>query len=204
MQRILGVILDNELSFNKHITQVVQTCFGFLRKLHSIKHFLTQDHLKSLVCSYIFSRLDYCNSLFYGISVANITKLQHVQNCSARLILKKGNFLSLDNVFLKFHWLKVKERILYKLLLIVHKCLHLQAPLNQLFTYAEADRGMKLRETRVKSKFGDRSFSHIGPKLWNLLPKEIRYEHNTVIFKKVLKSFLITKGTVFMQKVNVR
>ena len=118
----LGVILDNKLSFDTHIAKVVKTCFGMLRELHSIKHLLTQDHLKSLVCSYTCSYLDYCNSLFFGFSA------EHVQNCAARLILKKGNFGSLNNVFLKFHWLTIKERILYKLLLIVHKCLHQQAP----------------------------------------------------------------------------
>ena len=192
----LGVILDNELSFDTHITKVVKTCFGMLRKLRSIKHLLTQDHLKSLVCSYIFSRLDYCNSQFFGLSSENISKLQHVQNCAARLILKKGNFGSLNNVFLKFHWLKIKERILYKLLLIVHKCLHQQAPdsLNRLLAYAESDRCMKLRETRVKSKFGDKAFNHIGPKLWNLLPNDIRNQHNVLVFKKMVKSLLITKG----------
>ena len=192
----LGVLIDAELSFDAHITKVVKTCFAFIRKLHSIKHFLHRDHLKTLVCSYIFSRLDYCNSLFYGLNSTTISKLQHVQNCAARLIQRKCNIISLENVFLQFHWLQIKERILYKVLLIVHKCLQNQAPepLSQVLQYAELDRLMNLRETRVKSRYGDRAFSHVGPKLWNLLPPHIRGEHKNDVFKKKLKSFLMTDG----------
>ena len=81
--RNLGVLMDSELTFDAHISKVVQTCFSFLRKLHSIKHFLTKDHLKSLICSNVFSRLDYCNSLLYGINSTSIYKLQRVQNFAA-------------------------------------------------------------------------------------------------------------------------
>ena len=199
-------MLDAELSFNVQVTKVVQTCFSFLRKLHSIKHFLKQDHLKSVVCSYIFSLLDYCNSLYYDLNSTTISKLQHVQNCAARLVLKNSNLFLLENIFLELHWLKIKERILYKILLIVHKCLHEQAPesLRRMLTYAESDRFMKLRETKVKSRYGDRAFSHAGPKLWNLLPNDIRNQHETIVFKKMLKSFLMTKGNEFILQINLR
>ena len=89
-----GVVLDAELLFNDNVTEVVKPCFGFLRKLHSSTHFLTQDHLKSLLCSFIFSHLDYCNLLFYWLNSTTIYKLQQVQNFAACLISKKSKLIS--------------------------------------------------------------------------------------------------------------
>ena len=82
----LGIFLVSELSFNHQINRVVKSYFNILRKLSSIRHFLSSEHLKSLVCSYIFSQIDYCNSLYFGINLQSIKKLQDVQNCAARLI----------------------------------------------------------------------------------------------------------------------
>ena len=201
----LGVILDAELSFDKQINKVAKSCFNSIRKLSSIKHFLSSAHLKSLVCSFIFSQIDYCNSLYYGLNQTSIKKLQHVQNSAARLVKKKELTLSLEEIFIKFHWLKVPERILYKLLLFVHKCIYQKAPesLCKLVNYGDSERSMKLRETKVKTKFGDRAFSHAAPKLWNLLPLHVRIQEDTIVFKKMLKSYLMTEGNEFIQKINM-
>ena len=200
----LGVLIDSDLSFNSQVNKVVKSCFCVIRKLSSIKHFLSTDHLKSLICSYVFSKIDYCNSLYYGLNQNSINKLQHVQNCAARLVKKKVGALSLDDLFMKFHWLKVRERIVFKLLLYVHKCLQLAAPISicRLLNYSDSERSMKLRETRVKSKFGDRAFSHSGPRIWNMLPWQIRSENRTSFFKKLLKSFLMINGNEFLLMIN--
>ena len=204
----LGVILDSVLSFETQINKVVKSCFNIIRNLSKIKVFLSQDQLQMLVSSLIFSRLDYCNSLYYGTNLNLIKKLQYVQNCAARLVLKRSLPFqtSLDGVFNELHWLKVRHRIIYKIVLVVHNCLHLKGPneVSALLRYAESERTMKLRESRVVCKYGDRAFSHIAPKLWNLLPDNIRRQHDTIKFKKHLKSFLITRGEEFIDWTNRR
>ena len=102
-QKNLGVVLDSELSFEAHVNKVVKTCFLFIRKLYSIKQFLSQEHLKSLVLSFIFSRLDYCNALFYGLNTSTIQKLQRVQNSPH---FKKGQPQLLVNCLC---WLSLAE-----------------------------------------------------------------------------------------------
>ena len=101
----------------------------------------------------------------------------------------------------ELHWLKVKYRVFFKILLIVHNCLHNKAPneVIALLPFSDSERTMNLRETRVmKSHYGDRAFSHVAPKLWNLLPKEIRGEDDTLQFKKLLKSYLLTRGEEYV------
>ena len=199
----LGVILDSTLSFEEQIQKLVKACFMLIRQLSKVKIFLSQQQLQVLVSSLIFTNLDYCNALYYGLPSYMIKKLQRVQNCAARLVWKP--FIpynsSLDHVFHSLHWLKIKFRIIYKILWLVYKCLHGTAPedISTLISYANSERTMKLQETRVRSSYGDRAFSHVGPKLWNLLPKEIAEEHNILEFKKKLKSFLLTRGGEFIE-----
>ena len=197
----LGVILDNVLSFEEQINKVIKACYATLKKLTQIKGFLSQQQLQQLVSSDIFSHLDYCNSLYYGINNNLIMKLQRVQNCAARLVCKeKIGHNMMDKVMMNLHWLKVKFRCLYKILLIVHNCLHQNAPneLIELLQYADSERTMNLRESSYSNKYGARSFSHVAPKLWNLLPLNIRDIHETIAYKKALKSFLMVRGEEFL------
>ena len=200
----LGVILDSTLSFDVQIQKLVKSCFITIRQLWKVKEFLTQQHLQLLVSSLIFTLLDYCNSLYYGLPASATKKLQHVQNCAARLVWKKHIPIrsSLDHVFESLHWLKIKYRIIYKIIWLVYCCLHDRAPedVAALITYAHSDRSTKLQVTRVNNSYGERAFSHIGPKLWNLLPKEISEEHDLTEFKQKLKSFLLTRGEEFVEK----
>ena len=159
----LGVIIDSVLNFEEQITKLVKSCFSTIRKLSQVKIYLTQQQLQTLVSSLIFSVLDYCNALYYGLPVSTTNKLQRVQNCAARLVWKnKIPFnSSLDGVYSSLHWLQIRFRIIHKILLIVYKCLHQKAPpdVAAMISYAQSERMLKLKETRMLSSYGDRAFS---------------------------------------------
>ena len=191
----LGVVLDEELSFKDQVDKVVKSCFFTIRKLSRINHFLTFEQLKLAVCACIFAILDYCNALYYGVSSQLLNKLQSVQNSAARLLRKKGglvNDVTISEFIRKMHWLRIKERIIYKLCLLVHKALHGFAPhsIQKLLLFNQSSRTEKLVQPPFKTDFGKRSFSRVGPRLWNLLPGRIRNEYDTDKFKSTLKTFL--------------
>ena len=199
--RNLGIILDEELSFRDHINNIIKASFIIIKKLSQVKGFLNENQLTQIVTSDIFSRLDYCNALFYGINKDLTDRMQSVQNCAARLISKVTlPSSSLDSFFLEHHWLKMKFRPLYKILLVVHNCLQGNAPedIKKLIMYGQSSRTLHLRSSSYKSKYGKRAFSHSGPRLWNLLPMNLRVEVNTDKFKKSLKSFLMLNGDSFI------
>ena len=200
----LGVILDDELTFREHVGKMVVSCNITIRKLSKIKDFLTYEQLRTAVCTYIFSVLDYCNSLLYGIQSDLMDKLQSVQNSAARLVKGKSKFRGSTAEFIrKCHWLRVKERIVFKICLLVHKCLYGSAPkcLKEMITYSGSERTKKLVQPTHKGSFGSRSFGRVGPKLWNLLPLNLRTETDTSKFKKDLKTFLFDGFFDFEQKI---
>lgn len=135
--------------------------------------------------------------MYNGVNCTLMQKLQHIQNCSAKLIMKqKIPTGEMDKVIMDLHWLKVKFRCIYKLLLVIHNCIHNRAPneIMSLLKYAEPGGTMNLREVKSFNKYDSKAFSRVGPKMWNLLPRTVRDAADTAEFKKTLTTFLMTRG----------
>ena len=190
----LGVLLDNKLSFNVQVNQCVQSCFMTIRKISSVKCFLSQDHRKVLVTSLVLSQLDYCNGILFNINGDTMRRLQAVQNCAAKLIFNRRKYDNgLSALFDTLHWLRVKERIAFKILLLVHKCLYCKSPvyLNDLLSLTDNFiRTGNLITVKTNYASSNGAFSVSAPYLWNKLPVDIKLETRTVQFKRKLKTYL--------------
>jgi hypothetical protein len=142
------------------------------------------DATKRLVLAFVGGRIDCCNSLLAGISDSLIWRLQLVQNAAARLVTRLRKFDHVTPTLRDLHWLPVRQRIIYKVALLVYKCLHGPAPpyladdCRPVSTIAgsrqlrSADTGM-LVVPRTRSSIGARSFAFDGPAIWNKLPVEL-------------------------------
>ena len=84
----LGVCFDSDFSFTKHVKNVCKLCFIQMRDLRQIRQYLTRDAALMAANTLVGSRLDYFNSLFRGLSVANLCKLQCIQNSLARTVCR--------------------------------------------------------------------------------------------------------------------
>ena len=156
------------------------------------------------MCAGVFSIIDYCNSLYFGIQERLLNKLQSVQNAAVNLLRKKGGCLDVTTkeYIRKYHWLRVWERIIYKMCLLMHKAIKGVGPawMQGLVAYNISERTLKLVQLPFLSKFGKRSFSRTGPRLWNLLPASVKNTDDTIAFKKGLKTFLFDGSERLMKK----
>ena len=108
----LGVLLDSELSFGPHISQLVSRCFLQLRRIKSCVHALPMDAAKAVVNSFVISRVDYCNSLLAGAPRYQLDALQSVLNTAARLLIGAKKHDSIRHVPRdRLHWLPVQQRV---------------------------------------------------------------------------------------------
>jgi hypothetical protein len=80
--------------------------------------------MQSLVTSLILTRLDYCNSMLFGLAAIQIRRLQAVQNAAARLMFGIPRSQHISDALITLHWLRVTERIRFKTAVIVYKLLH--------------------------------------------------------------------------------
>ena len=162
--------------------------------------YIDENAAEKLVLSFVISRLDYCNSLFYNMSNENIKKLQLIQNHAARLVKKAPKRSSATSLLLSLHWLPVRQRIMYKIAVITYNCLYDDAApqyLKDLITQYVPPRALRssqknlllVKKTNLKT-FGDRSFSYAAPDVWNRLPEDVKSSETLSIFKKKLKTHL--------------
>ena len=124
----LGFIIDNELKSTTHISNLSSTLFVTIRKIARIRHLIDKEMTKTLMQALVLSKLDYCNSLLIGTSEYNLGKLQRIQNMSCQVINNLKKYDSIANHLQDLHWLRIHERISYKILVMVFKCKHKLAP----------------------------------------------------------------------------
>ena len=174
-----------------------------LRNIARIRKYLDKDACHHVVRALITSRLDYGNSLLTGITNVQLDRLQRVQNKAARLVCGAKRREHISPYLADLHWLPVRQRINFKLLSYIYQSLNGTSPqyLSSQISLYNADSSQhftrsKMDHTRLKiprtnrSTLGDRAFSVIGPRLWNMLPINIRESETLSVFKKQLKTFL--------------
>ena len=113
---------------SSHITNVSKTVIFHLRNIGRIRKYIDQSTCQHAIRSLILSRLDYCNGLLSSLPSTYVIRLQRLQNWAARLVFEVDRKQSPGPLLKSLHWLPVKQRITFKLLLFVYKCLHNQGP----------------------------------------------------------------------------
>lgn len=181
--RNLGVIFDANLSLSDHISSISKSCFAHIRDLRRIRDTLHHSTACTIATSLIHSKLDYCNSLFLNLPTQSINRLQLIQNSAARAVSKIPKFHHITPILKSLHWLKITQRIQFKVLSLTYKSLQNCQPssIRNLLTLQSP------RSTRSSSlitlqrpsnpsrlKIIDRSFYYSAPALWNHLPIHLR------------------------------
>ena len=162
----IGVTLDESLSMAPHVTAVCKSAFFHLRNISKIGKFLNMETTKSLVHAFITSKVDYCNSLLYGVPKYLLLRLQRVLNCAARIVFKSNKYDHITPLLKERHWLPIEQRIKFKNLLIKFKALNKLAPNYDLLTPYKPSRSLRSSTKNLLTKplfnlksYGGRSFS---------------------------------------------
>ena len=173
MLRDLGVTLDSSLSFNQHVMNTCRSAFLELRHIGLIRKYLTVDAAKTIVCSLVLSRLDYCNSILSGSPKCLIQKLQRVQNTAAPITLRMPRTEHTTPLLRMLHWLPIPSRIAYKIDSLCHTALTTAYPkyLSELLNVYTPARPLQssldpnilnIASARTKS-YGQRAFAYQRP-----------------------------------------
>ena len=206
--KYLGGGLNCGLTFKKRISLVCGKAMANFFRIRSIRCYLNRQATGTLLLGLCISHLDYANAILYGLPEVDISKLQRVQSMCTKLVLNHNPYSSSTKALMELHWLPIRQRIVFKLMSILHKCKYDTAPAylkNLLVSTPVHKRQLHSTQNntlliipRTKSKtFADRSFSVAGPKEWNLLPRDIRETTSYKLFKKKLKIHLFRQAFTY-------
>ena len=120
--------MDKSLNMEKHIRKLCQTSIAQLRNIADVRKYLTQNAAEKLIHAFITSRLDYCNSLLYGLPSSSLKKVQKAQNIAAKILTLRRKYEHITPILQELHLLPVEHRITYKILLTTHCALIGKAP----------------------------------------------------------------------------
>ena len=196
------VIFDGELALKEQVNKLCQVAYLEIRRIGSIRQYLSVEATKTLVSSLVLSRLDYCNALHAGCPQVLLVKIQRVINCSARLIYKASKSAHITRLFFDLHSLPISSRIQYKTALTCFHIISGTAPsyLSELLPlYSPSRCRCSASDTRIfrvprvcRRTLGERSFQYIGPVVWKSLPFFVRHVASRSSFKSKLKTHLLS------------
>ena len=151
---------------------MLKDSFFQLRLLSKVRAYLPPRDFERVMHMFITVRLDYCNSLYVGLGQASLHRLQMVQNAAARLLTGTKRYQHITPVLASLHWLPVRQRIDFKIALLVFKCLNGQAPsyLCELLSIRKPARTLRsssellldVPRTKLKQSRGQRSAPRSG------------------------------------------
>ena len=201
--RNLGSYLDKNFTMAMHVTKTFSAAFFHLHNIRQIRKFLSHEATETLIHAFVTSKVDYCNSLLYGLPAYQIAKLQRVQNAPAHLILEESRFCHITPSLRQLQWLPVHNRIIFKILLIAFKAIHgLDPEYISCLVRIRSQGRYNLRSQegiildglhasrRTYKTLGDRAFEVAAPKLWNDVPATIKNCVSIYSFKSDLKTHL--------------
>ncbi len=201
--RNLGAVFDKHLNMEAHIGSMCRTAFFHLQNIASIRNVLDTDSAKMIVQALVTSRIDYCNSLLFGVPQSVLGRLQAVQNAAARVVTRTGWLDHITPALYELHWLPVEYRINFKILLNTYKALNGLAPqyIRELLVPYAPSRTLRSSQQQLLTvprcrlrTYGNRSFAWAAPTLWNTLPQTIRSASTLDSFKTSLKTHLFRQA----------
>lgn len=201
-EKLLGVFIDQNLDFDKHIDYVCKNVSTKIALLSKIKKFLPLQTRKLYYNAYILPVIDYCLTVWGSVPKFQLERLHKLQKRAARIILDMPLETPSLPLFEQLGWLNIYERLEYNKCILLYKTAHNLTPeyMHELFSFntsenyssrSSSNNDMYIK--RHKTKIFEKSLQYSGPRLWNALPVSIRESNNVHQFKRKLMVLIISK-----------
>ena len=195
----LGVILDNNLTYDEHITKTVSSCMSCLGQINRTKHVFDKRTLLTIINALVFSKLFYCSNVWANTSKSNISKLQGIQNFAARIATGTRKYDHITPVLKELKWLPVATQLYFRSAIMAFKCLTSRVPeyLTSQFSKRGEISGRATRSSQMlniplfKTASGQRTFYYRTVSIWNSMDSSLKTLEKVSDFKYFLKRKLI-------------
>ena len=190
MWKVLGLTIQQNLTWNDHITTTICEGYSALRTLRKIKR-LTPFHVRKLLAeTLILPKIDYGNVIFTNAPDYLLKRLQKLQNSAAGYVYKR---YANENDVISLNWLPIKEKIQYNISVMAFNALNNPSwPEYLQLKMKNENSNLRSRGTCKIEKaplLGRGTFHDNAEKIFNDLPTNIREEQCLNKFKSLTKTY---------------
>ena len=194
--RLLGITIDQTLTFKNHITDLCKSASNKLKALQRIRKYLTVEQTKMLTNAFIYSQFNYCNIIWMFCSKLDNNKINSIHKRTLRCIYKEENG-TLDYLTEKYQEPSFHERNIQSLMLLIYRIINNLSPELLVECFKEKKTSYSLRSKLTlqlprlckTNRFGVNSLIFKGSLLWNYLPNSYKEAESDLIFKKIIKKW---------------
>ena len=181
--------------------QCLQVCAFSVRVLRHVRESLSDDVTKTVACSIVSSRLDYCNALYYKLSSINLAKLQRVQNTLARVVLRQRKYDHITPALVHLQWLPIKYHVIFKVASLTYNTLQSYQPRYLYDLIASEHQPVRSLRSSTQNRLpvnilrtvtSSRSFRLSSVAVWNNLPQNISDSNSLITSRSKLKTHLFS------------
>jgi len=197
--KYLGVMLDESITWSdqmSYLSKKLSRCAGIFSKL---RYYVNKEVLIKIYHSLFNSHLQYAILCWGSANLTHLNKLQVLQNRAIRNISKAPRFFRLDNIYLNYRILKVKDLYNLEVCKFMHKHHNKSLPncFNSFFSISQqratrSSSNLNYNTPFYRSNKGQRSIKFYGPKIWNSIPLPVR-NLSFIDIKKQYKNLILSK-----------
>ena len=120
--------MDECLSLDAHVSVICRSTHSHHRNIEKVRNLIATDAAAQIIHVLTSSRLDFCNSILYNLPNNKIVRLQRIYNQTARILTRSSQRNHITPVLRALHWLRINDRINFKILILTHKAFNGSAP----------------------------------------------------------------------------
>lgn len=199
--KYLGIVLDENLTFEEHINNTVAKVNKFCGILYKLRYKLPNYCMKTIYFALINSHLIYGIEIYGNTSITHLDPLIKVNNKLLRIIQNRNRRAHIYNLYNEYNTLPINYMFEFKILTFMHKYKFYKNELPEIyhnyFTYNNEIHSHDTKSSgsfhmeQANKNFGKRNLKILGSKLWNALPKTIQAIHSFGVFKRKIKLILL-------------
>ena len=202
--KYLGMILDDQLTWEKHITEVNKKIVKYTGIFSKVRHLIPEECRLTLYNSFVFSRLNYGIEVYANTEAKFLRRIKISQNKILRILQFRHQRSPTNDLYTNFNILKLEEMHKMKLLSVIFKLVHtpdeFPEALKALFTQHFQVHGYNTRNKNDlhathyhKKSYGCRKISYRARQHWNSLPPSLKNEKSFTKFKNLVKKHYLSQ-----------
>ena len=198
---LLGIIIDNKLNFNEHISNLLKKGNQKLHALARISKYLDKNKLRIVMKTFIQSQFNYCPLIWMFHSRIMNNKINKLHERALRIVYNNNNLTFQELLDLDIA-VTIHQRNLQKLATEIYKVKNNLSPQPMQELFIEHTAIHDLRNKRywefptVKTVcYGQESVRYPGPKTWEMLPNDIKSAKTLEEFKMKIKTWKASNCT---------